>query len=110
LVLGAGGTNRCNRMTNQRYAAYRSLIRDLDEWRATNALEPQTDADLRDAAEGLLLARRGEDAEESLTRASTTVLGLLALDELDEPNASWLLDSLLACGPRMPATELSDAA
>jgi hypothetical protein len=32
---------------------------------------------------------------------------MLALDELDEQNASWLLDALLACGPRVA---LSDAA
>jgi hypothetical protein len=35
------------------------------------------------------------------------VLGMLALHELDEENASWLLDSLLACGPQVA---LSDAA
>ena len=97
-------------MNQQRYAAYRSLVSELDEWRSVNALEAETHCDLRDAAEGLLLARRGDDAEEPLARASTTVLALLAVDELDEPNASWLLDSLLACGPRLPAAELTDAA
>ena len=55
--------------------------------------------DLRDAAEGLLLARAGDEAEEPLARASTTVLGMLALDELDEQNASWLLDALLSLRP-----------
>jgi len=90
-------------MNQQRYAAYRSLISELDEWRSVNALEAGTHSDLRDAAEGLLLARRGDDAEEPLARASTTVLALLAVDELDEPNASWLLDSLLACGPLLPS-------
>jgi hypothetical protein len=34
---------------------------------------------------------------------------MLALDELDEQNASWLLDALLSCGPEMSAA-LSDAA
>jgi hypothetical protein len=34
---------------------------------------------------------------------------MLALDELDEQNASWLLDSLLSCGPRI-SEALSDAA
>jgi hypothetical protein len=98
-------------MNRQRYTAYRSLVTELDEWRSVDALEAGTHDDLRDAAEGLLLARDGDDAEEPLSRAGTTVLGLLALDELDEPNASWLLDSLLACGPRMPAAaELRDAA
>jgi hypothetical protein len=37
------------------------------------------------------------------------VLGMLALDELDEQNASWLLDALLSCGPPV-AQVLSDAA
>jgi hypothetical protein len=27
---------------------------------------------------------------------------MLALEELDEQNASWLLDTLLSCGPRLP--------
>ncbi len=85
-------------MNAQRYAAYRSLLRELDEWRFAQALESEAHEDLRDAAEGLLLAR-----------ASTTVLGMLALDELDEQNASWLLDALLSCGPRLPQA-VSDAA
>jgi hypothetical protein len=89
-------------MNAQRYAAYRSLVTELDEWRAAHALESEAHEDLRDAAEGLLLAREGDEAEEPLARASTTVLGMLALDELDEQNASWLLDTLLSCGPRVP--------
>lgn len=98
-------------MNRHRYAAYRLLVSELDEWRSSEALEAQTHEDLRDAAEGLLLARRGNDAEEPLARASSTVLGLLAVEELDEENASWLLDSLLACGPHMPMGEpVSDAA
>jgi hypothetical protein len=76
---------------------------------AARALESETHEDLCDAAEGLLLARAGDEAEEPLARASTTVLGMLALDELDEQNASWLLDALLSCGPPMSAA-LSDAA
>jgi hypothetical protein len=51
----------------------------------------------------------GVEAEEPLARASTTVLGMLALDELDEQNASWLLDALLSCGPRFKQP-VSDAA
>jgi hypothetical protein len=97
-------------MNTQRYAAYRSLITELDEWREAQALETEAHEDLRDAAEGLLLARVGDEAEEPLARASTTVLGMLALDELDEQNASWLLDALLSCGPRLPSAALSDAA
>ncbi len=96
-------------MNPQRYAAYRSLVTELDEWKSARALEAEAHEDLRDAAEGLLLARGGDEADEPLARASTTVLGMLALDELDEQNASWLLDSLLCCGPRM-AEALSDAA
>ena len=88
-------------MNAQRYAAYRSLINELDEWRSADALESEAHEDLRDAAEGLLLAREGDEAEEPLARASTTVLGMLALDELDEQNASWLLDALLSCGPHI---------
>jgi hypothetical protein len=34
---------------------------------------------------------------------------MLALDELDEQNASWLLDALLSCGPHIPQA-MSDAA
>jgi hypothetical protein len=96
-------------MNKQRYAAYRSLVRELDEWKSAHALEADTHEDLCDAAEGLLLARAGDEAEEPLARASTTVLGMLALDELDEQNASWLLDALLSCGPRI-AEAMSDAA
>ena len=96
-------------MNSQRYAAYRSLIAELDQWSSADALESDAHEDLRDAAEGLLLAREGDDAEEPLARASTIVLGMLALDELDEQNASWLLDALLSCGPRVPQA-MSDAA
>ena len=96
-------------MNAQRYAAYQSLVRELDEWKSAHALEDDAYDDLCDAAEGLLLARVGDEAEEPLARASTTVLGMLALDELDEQNASWLLDALLSCGPRIPQA-MSDAA
>jgi hypothetical protein len=96
-------------MNTQRYAAYRSLIAELDEWKSAHALEAEAHEDLRDAAEGLLLARVGDEAEEPLARGSTTVLGMLALDELDEQNASWLLDALLSCGPPIPEA-LRDAA
>ena len=89
-------------MNQQRYDAYRTLVTDLDEWRSASALEPETHQALCDAAEGLLLSRGGDEAEEPLARASTTVLGMLALDELDEQNASWLLDAMLSCGPRLP--------
>ena len=94
-------------MTQQRYFAYRSLLAELGEWRVSSALDSETYDELCDAAEGLLLSRAGEEAEEPLARASTAVLGMLALEELDEQNASWLLDSLLACGPQVA---LSDAA
>jgi hypothetical protein len=96
-------------MDRQRYSAYRLLVSELDEWRSASALEAEAHDDLCDAAEGLLLARRGEEAEESLAHASTTVLGLLALEELDQENASWLMDSLIACGPHVPAP-VGDAA
>jgi hypothetical protein len=96
-------------MNEQRYAAYKSLVTELDEWKSAHALESEAHEDLCDAAEGLLLARAGDEAEEPLARASTTVLGMLALDELDEQNASWLLDALLSCGPQIP-TALSGAA
>ena len=96
-------------MNEQRYAAYKSLVTELNEWKSADALESEAHEDLCDAAEGLLLARAGDEAEEPLARASTTVLGMLALEELDEQNASWLLDALLSCGPRIPQA-LSDAA
>jgi hypothetical protein len=96
-------------MNAQRYTAYKALVAELDEWKSANALESDAHRDLCDAAEGLLLARVGDEAEEPLARASTTVLGMLALEELDEQNASWLLDALLSCGPRLPQA-LSDAA
>jgi hypothetical protein len=98
-----------NGVNQRRYIAYRSLVIELDEWQATRGLQPQAHEELRDAAEALLLARVGVEAEEPLASASTTVLGMLALDELDERRASWLLDALLACGPRIPQA-LSDAA
>jgi hypothetical protein len=96
-------------MNEQRYAAYKSLVTELGEWKSAHALEPEAHEELCDAAEGLLLARAGDEAEEPLARASTTVLGMLALEELDEQNASWLLDAMLSCGPRIPEA-LSDAA
>jgi len=96
-------------VNQQRYAAYRSLLTELNEWRSARALEQATHEELCHAAEGLLLARAGDEAEEPLARASTTVLGMLALDELDERNASWLLDAMLCCGPHMNQV-LSDAA
>jgi hypothetical protein len=96
-------------MNEQRYSFYRSLLAELEQWRSAGALAPEAHQDLRDSAEGLLLARVGADAEEPLARASATVLGMLALDELDEENASWLLDALLSCGPRVQHA-VSDAA
>jgi len=89
-------------MNRHRYAAYRSLIAELHEWKSARALEETAHEELRDATEGMLLARAAEEAEEPLAHASTTVLGMLALDELDEQNASWLLDALLSCGPPIP--------
>ncbi len=94
-------------MNQQRYFAYRSLLSELGEWRSMEALEDNAYDELCDAAEGLLLSRAGSEAEEPLARASTAVLGMLALEEMDEQNASWLLDALLACGPRVA---LSNAA
>ena len=88
-------------MNQQRYFAYRSLLAELGEWR----LSPETHDELCDAAEGLLLSRGGEEAEEPLARASTAVLSMLSLQELDEQNASWLLDALLACGPQVALTD-----
>jgi hypothetical protein len=88
-------------MNQHRYTAYTSLLSELDEWRSANALDDESHRELCDAAEGLLLSRSGDDAEEPLAQASTTVLGMLALEELDEQNASWLLDALLSCGPRI---------
>jgi len=96
-------------MNQRRYTAYRSLVSELEEWRSADALDDEAYAGLCDAAEGLLLARAGVDAEEPLASASATVLGMLALDELDEENASWLLDALLSCGPRI-AQPVRDAA
>jgi hypothetical protein len=96
-------------MNKQRYAAYRSLVTELNEWKSACALEAEAHEELCDAAEALLLARAGDEAEEPLARASTAVLGMLALHELDEQNASWLLDALLSCGPRIPQA-LGDAA
>lgn len=89
-------------MTSKRYSTYLSLLSDLDEWHDSGVLEADAYENLRDAAEGLLLARGGDEAEEPLARASSTVLGLLVSEDLGEENASWLLDSLLSCGPRVP--------
>jgi hypothetical protein len=87
-------------MNQHRYAAYRSFLFELGELRSRSALTPESFDELRDAAEGLLLARDDMEGEDSLARASTTVLGMLALDDLDEHRASLILDMLLACGPR----------
>jgi hypothetical protein len=98
-------------MTSKRYSTYLSTLAELDAWRRSGLLDDEAYDSLRDAAEGLLLARGGDEAEEPLARASTTVLALLVSEELGEQNASWLLDSLLSCGPRVPlARQLSDAA
>jgi hypothetical protein len=98
-------------MNHQRYMAYRSLISELADWRAADALAAEPHEELRDAAEGMLLARARAEAEEPLTSASATVLELLASDGLEGPDASWILDTMLACGPQATAAEpLSDAA
>lgn len=98
-------------MNHQRYTAYRSLVSELDEWRSSKALEPDTHAELRDSAEALLLARRGDEAEEPLARASSAAVGLIAADALDERDAAWLLESMLACAPRVHAAQpLPDSA
>ena len=94
-------------MNAQRYAAYRSLVTELDEWRMAHALESEAHEDLRDAAEGLLLARAGDEAEEQLARASTTVRGMLALDELDEQNA--VATACFAIAERMSSGEALDS-
>ena len=93
-------------MNQQRYFAYRSLLAELGEWRLGAALDPDTYEELCDAAEGLLLARAGERPR-SRSPVRAPPCSVLALQELDEQNASWLLDALLACGPQVA---LSDAA
>jgi hypothetical protein len=98
-------------MTRQRYTAYLLLLSELDDRRSANALDEEAHTELRDAAEGLLLARHGVEAEEPLARASATVLSMLAVDDIEEPDAAWVLDRLLACGPSIRrADTLSDAA
>jgi hypothetical protein len=92
-------------MNHQRYTAYQALVSELDGWHSEYTLGDQAHGELCDAAEGLLLARGGADAEEPLTRASSTVLAMLADDELEKPDAVWVLDRLLACGPRFQAAE-----
>ena len=57
-------------MNQQRYFAYRSLLSELGEWRSMEALEDDAYDELCDAAEGLLLSRAGEEAEEPLARAT----------------------------------------
>ena len=92
-----------------RNAAYKSLITELDEWKSAQALEDEAHEDLCDAAEASCSPAR-ETRPRSRSRARARPCSrMLALDELDEQNASWLLDALLSCGPRIPQA-MSDAA
>lgn len=78
-------------MTSERYAAYRTLLDTLVEL-APALLDEQEAALLRDLAEGLLLSRDRNEAEE-LTRQAKMAVRTIARSR-DWPR--WCVDAVLA--------------
>ena len=87
-------------MTPRRYKAYRRICTELD------SLSPEALADgerelLRDVAEGLLLARDGQDeeVEELRTKAAVSLSLLVGLGRWSDGAADEVWERLVACGP-----------
>lgn len=88
-------------MTPARHRAYKRALEAVDELPA-GILEPVEAHLLRDAAEGLLLIRDGEDAErERLLEAASVTLSLLfGSDRMTAAQSERLWAMLAACGPQ----------
>jgi hypothetical protein len=87
-------------VTPRRYDAYRRVCTELDGL-SSRALADGEKELLRDVAEGLLLARHGEQDEIDELRCKAAVaLSLLAeLGRWSDGAADEMWDHLVACGP-----------
>jgi hypothetical protein len=87
-------------MTARRYHAYRRLQAELDRFTPEALAEAEKEL-LRDAAEGLLLARDATDDEvEELRNRTAIALSLLVgLGRWSDFAADEMWDWVMACGP-----------
>jgi hypothetical protein len=87
-------------LTTRRYKAYRSVCTEL-ELLGSTALADEERELLLDVAEGLLLARDGEDDEldELRTKAAVSLSLLVGLGRWSDAAADAMWEQLVACGP-----------
>lgn len=95
-------------MTRPRYEAYLRIRGELELMTPATLAESEKEL-LRDAAEGLLLARDHElDEVEELRARAAMALSLLVDDgRWSEAAADEVWERLVACGPRKPAPALT---
>jgi hypothetical protein len=87
-------------MTASRYHAYRSLCSALDRIDSEELAESEKEL-LRDAAEGLLLARHDTsgEVEEMRSRTAMALSLLVGLGRWSDAAADAMWDCVMACGP-----------
>lgn len=85
-------------MTHSRYRAYRRISRELDLLSCEALADPEREL-LRDAAEGLLLARTLEEVEELRARVALALSLLVGLGRWSDAAADEIWGRILACGP-----------
>jgi hypothetical protein len=91
-------------MTTARHQAYRRAIRAL----SATSLAPATVEQLRDIAEGLLLARTDESVRDLMLDAELSLVMLSESGELNRDDAAAFHARIGACGPtREPAVSVS---
>lgn len=88
-------------MTAARYRAYRRVVTAVDALNGT-ILDDTDAAHLRDAAEGLLLTRDGEDEEHDrlLDSASMLLSMMFGSQRMTAAQSERLWAMLAACGPQ----------
>lgn len=88
-------------MTPARHRAYKRALQAVDEL-AGGILDPAEAHLLRDAAEGLLLVRDGEAAEQErlLESASLTLSLLFGSERMSAAQSERLWAMVAACGPQ----------
>lgn len=88
-------------MTPARHRAYKRALQAVEEL-PTGMLEPAETEILRDAAEGLLLVRDGEESERErlLESASLTLSLLFGSERMTAAQSERLWAMLAACGPQ----------
>jgi hypothetical protein len=87
-------------LTPRRYDAYRSIRAELDRLTPEALADPEKKL-LHDVAEGLLLARPGEDdaVEELRTKAAVALSLLVGLGRWNDAAADRMWAGIVACGP-----------